>query len=255
MPRFVSNNPSSTSGSFHCLLAMLFLLPGFSLVHAQSRPVEVSSPDHRVVLTFAIRPGRNQTSGDGQLVYAVAFRGKPVLEDSALGLDLANQPALGTAVQITGSTIGSGVDDYTLLAGKTSAVHDSYNSVTVQAAEDSSPNRRFAIEARVYNSAVAFRYYVPQQAALTRYQLVQEDTEFRPSTDATAWALRLPNYQSGYESEYVQQVLSALSNQGGVSSYILNGAPMLLHLPGVAWAAICEADLEGNSAMYLENPS
>jgi alpha-glucosidase len=70
--------------------------------------------------------------------------------------------------------------------------------------------------------------------------------------DADAWALRLPNYQSGYESEYVPQVLSALSNQGGVSSYILNGAPMLLHMPGLAWAAVGEADLEGNAAMYLE---
>ena len=73
--------------------------------------------------------------------------------------------------------------------------------------------------------------------------------------DADAWALRLPNYQSAYESEYVPQVLSALSNQGGVSSYILNGAPMLLHMPGLAWTAVGEADLEGNAAMYLENPT
>jgi alpha-glucosidase len=73
--------------------------------------------------------------------------------------------------------------------------------------------------------------------------------------DADAWALRLPNYQSAYESEYVPQVLSALSNQGGVSSHILNGAPMLLHMPGLTWAAVGEADLEGNAAMYLENPT
>ena len=111
------------------------------------------------------------------------------------------------------------------------------------------------MEARVYNSGLAFRYHAPQQPALSQYQLTQEDTEFRPVMDADAWALRLPNYQSGYESEYVPQVLSALSNQGGVSSYILNGAPMLLHMPGVAWAAVGEADLEGNAAMYLENPT
>jgi alpha-glucosidase len=255
MPGFLSRALSLSKAHFSYLIAMLVLLPGLPLAQAQSGSVQVSSPDHRIVLRFAVRPGKGQTEADGQLVYSVAFRGKPVLEDSPLGLVLANQPPLGSAVRITGSTIGSGVDDYTLLAGKASAIHDAYNSVTVQLAEDSSPGRRFAMEARVYNSAVAFRYYVPQQAALTRYQLMQEDTEFRPSTDATAWALRLPNYQSGYESEYVQQVLSALSNQGGVSSYILNGAPMLLHLPGIAWAAICEADLEGNSAMYLENPS
>ncbi len=30
---------------------------------------------------------------------------------------------------------------------------------------------------------------------------------------------------------------------------------MLMHLPGMAWAAVGEADLEGNAAMYLENPT
>jgi alpha-glucosidase len=141
-----------------------------------------------------------------------------------------------------------------LLAGKTSAVHDPYNSLTLQA-QESAGSAAFEIEARVYNSGLAFRYHVPEQPALSRYRLTQEDTEFRPVMDADAWALRLPNYQSGYESEYVPQVLSALSNQGGVSSYILNGAPMLLHMPGLAWAAVGEADLEGNAAMYLENPT
>ena len=142
-----------------------------------------------------------------------------------------------------------------MVAGKTSAVHDPWNSLVIHVAEAATPGRTFDVEARLYNSGVAFRYHVPQQASLSRYQLTQEDTEFRPVMDADAWALRLPNYQSGYESEYVPQVLSALSNQGGVSSYILNGAPMLLHMPGVAWAAVGEADLEGNAAMYLENPT
>lgn len=222
---------------------------------AQSSPVEVSSPNQRIALRFAIEPGKGQASGDGQLVYSITYGGKPVLENSALKLELEGQAPLGAAVHIAGNVPGHGVDDYTLFTGKASSVHDAYNSMTLRAEESGSSGRKFAIEARVYNDAVAFRYVVPKQAALDRYRLTQEDTEFRLSTDAPAWALRLPNYQSGYESEYIPQVLSALSNQGGVSSYILNGAPMLLHLPGVAWAAIGEADLEGNSAMYLENPS
>ena len=226
------------------------------LTRAQSNPIEVSSPDHQITLRFSVQPGKTQEPGqDGQLVYSVTFHGKEVFEDSALRLELVDQPPLGAAVHIAGSTPGSGVDDYKLLAGKTSAVHDAYNSLTVHAAESATPGRTFDIEARVYNGAVAFRYHVPEQAALSRYQLTQEDTEFRPVTDALAWALRLPNYQSAYESEYVPSVLSALSNQGGVSSYILNGAPMLMHMPGVAWAAVGEAYLEGNAAMYLENPT
>jgi alpha-glucosidase len=228
---------------------------GASIACAQPGPGDVSSPDHRITLHFSVHPSKDQSAGNGQLVYSVTFRGKQTFEDSALRLELANQTPLGAAVHIAGTTPGAGVDDYTLLAGRASVIHDAYNSLVVEAAESASPGRRFAIEARVYNNAVAFRYHVPDQPALARYQLTQEDTEFRPVMDASAWALRLPNYQSGYESEYVPSVLSALSNQGGVSSYILNGAPMLLHLPGLAWAAVAEADLEGNAAMYLENPT
>jgi alpha-glucosidase len=228
-----------------------------TLATAQSGPVEVSSPDHQISVQFNIRIDKaTQANGqDGQLVYSVAFHRKQAFEDSALRLELADQKPLGTNVHITRATSGSGVDDYQLLAGKISAVHDPYNSITVDVQESGSLARTFEIQARVYNSGLAFHYHVPEQSALSRYRLTQEDTEFRPVMDADAWALRLPNYESGYESEYVPQVLSALSNQGGVSSYILNGSPMLLHMPGVAWAAVGEADLEGNAAMYLENPT
>jgi len=240
---------------FFALLLLLLAALGPLVVSAQSSPVEVSSPDHQIALYFKVQPGKQATGTDGQLVYAVTFHQKKIFEDSALRLELADQAPLGAAVHIAGATAGSGVDDYSLVAGKTSAVHDPYNSLTLQARESGGAGRVFEIEARAYDSGLAFRYRVPAQPALPRYQLTQEDTEFRPVMDADAWALRLPNYQSGYESEYVPQVLSALSNQGGVSSYILNGAPMLLHMPGLAWAAVGEADLEGNAAMYLENPT
>jgi alpha-glucosidase len=247
----------SQPGSLVIRLLSLFAALCSPLVYAQSSPVEVISPDHQIGLYFKVRPANNKqgTESDGQLVYAVTFHQKKIFEDSALCLELANQAPLGAAVHIASAITGSGVDDYSLLAGKTSAVHDPYDSLTLQARESGGSGRVFEIEARVYDSGLAFRYRVPAQPALLRYQLTQEDTEFRPVMDADAWALRLPNYQSAYESEYVPQVLSALSNQGGVSSHILNGAPMLLHMPGLAWAAVGEADLEGNAAMYLENPT
>ena len=240
--------------SFFCLLS-LFGVSCSMLVLAQSSPVDVSSPNHQIAIHFSVQTGKQATGPDGQLVYAVTFHGKQVFEDSAMRLELENQPPLGANVHIASAATGSDADDYSLLAGKTSKVHDPYNSLALQVQESSGSGRTFEIEARVYNSGLAFRYRVPEQPGLSRYRLTQEDTEFRPVMDADAWALRLPNYQSAYESEYVPQVLSALSNQGGVSSYILNGAPMLLHMPGLAWTAVGEAYLEGNAAMYLENPT
>jgi len=43
--------------------------------------------------------------------------------------------------------------------------------------------------------------------------------------------------------------------QMGHAGEMLVGFPLLLHEPGVAWLAITEADLEGNSAMYLVSPA
>ncbi len=221
----------------------------------QSGPVSLSSPDQRLAMRFATVESKGASGVDGKLVYSITFRGKPLLDESALALELDEQPALGSGVQIVESTPGKGNDDYALVAGKVSHVHDQYNSVLLRTVEGSGAKRSLLIEARAYNDGIAFRYVLPEQDAIKKFRLKQEDTEFRISTDATTWALALPNYRSSYESEYVKLPITAFSNQGGVSSNFLIGMPLLMHSPGVAWMALTEADLEGNAGMYVTNPS
>src|ERR1700682_4691165 len=116
--------------SVFCLLS-LFGISDSMLVLAQSSPVEVSSPNHQIAVHFSVQTGSGKEAGgsDGQLVYTVTFHGKQVFEDSALRLELENQAPLGANVRITSATTGSGADDYSLLAGKTSTVHDPWNSL------------------------------------------------------------------------------------------------------------------------------
>jgi alpha-glucosidase len=206
-------------------------------------------------MQFAATPDKGSAPDAGKLVYSVAFKGKQILDPSALGLELEGQPLLGADVRIVGSAAGQGIDDYSLIGGKTSKVHDEYKSLTVQLREEAGAHRTFAIEARAYDDGVAFRYVLPAQDAIRELRLKQEDTEFRISTDATTWALELPNYRSSYESEYVKLPITSFSNQGGVSSNFLIGLPLLMHSPGAAWMVLTEADLEGNSGMYVTNPS
>jgi alpha-glucosidase len=222
---------------------------------AQSGPVTLSSPDQQLVMQFTTVAEKGATDAGGKLVYSVTFHGKPLLDASALALELAGQPVLGSKVQIAESTLGKGDDDYTLIAGKASQIHDSYNKVELRVVEPGGPKRTLLIEARAYNDGIAFRYVLPEQDAIKELHLKQEDTEFRISTDATTWALALPNYRSSYESEYVKLPITAFSNQGGVSSHFLIGLPLLMHSPGTAWMALTEADLEGNAGMYVTNPS
>ncbi|HTX22034.1 MAG TPA: glycoside hydrolase family 97 protein [Candidatus Aquilonibacter sp.] len=241
-----------------------------TVVFSQTNQTSVTSPDGRLTITF--QTATNTTSGDaarrtlspqyqaapggGQLVYTVSFQGKTVFEPSALALDLQGQkPELGQNVKLVNASASQGDDDYTLFHGKTSHVNDHYNALQLEFSETAVPGRKLIIEARAYNDAVAFRYLVPAQTGLHDFRLVKEDTEFRPVKDAMSYSLELPNFRSMYESEFIQLPLSAFSNQGGVGSEILIGCPMLLHLPGVAWVAITDADLRDYSSMYLVNSS
>lgn len=238
------------------LLCTLILVSALVRVEAQQPQMVVKSPQGDLIMTLAIRSSKGEEAQIGQLVYSLRYRCKVVLEDSMLGLDLEGNAVLGSKVHVTGSEPGSGVDDYSLATGKARHVHDPYQSLTVNVAEDGTAGRRFEIEARAYDTGIAFRYVLPEQPrAMKELRLRQETTQFQFSSDAMTWALALPNYRSSYESEYVNLPISAFSNQGGVASHFLLGLPLLAHEPGTAWLAISEADLEGTAGMYLTNPS
>jgi alpha-glucosidase len=222
---------------------------------AQIRPVDLSSPNKQLVLHFSTQQTKNSAGDGGKLVYSLMFRGKQILDDSGLALELDGQPPLGSDVRIVGCDMGQGIDDYTLSNSKVSKVHDAYNSVALHVAENGGAHRVMMVEARAYDDGIALRYVLPTQESIQNLRIHQEDTEFRLSADATNWALELPNYRSSYESEYIQLATSAFSNQGGVSSSFLIGLPLLIHEPGAAWMALMEADIEGTSSMYVTNPS
>jgi alpha-glucosidase len=219
-------------------------------------PVVLNSPGGQLALTFQTMTDQVPTPHQGgSLIYSLSSHGKPIIEDSKLALALAGQDLLGANVRIVGASSSTLDETYSLVAGKSTPVRNHCNAVILDLQEDSGLKRRFRIEARAFDDAVAFRYVVPEQAVLMEFRLASERTEFRLAGDATAYALILPNYRSMYESEFVKLTVSAFANQGGVPSRVLIGCPLLLELPGVAWIAITEADLRDYSSMYLVNPS
>ena len=228
---------------------------GIVLVFAAGvRAEEVASPNGRLVLTIETAPA-GPTATAKKLVYRVSYAGKPLVEPSALSFELEGQRTLGADVRVTGAASSHGEESYKLITGKASEVRDRYNALRVDVEQAGILAMKFAVEARVFDDAVAFRYVVPDQPAIRALRLTKESTEFRIAKDATTYALELPNFRSMYESEYVKLPISAFSNQGGVASKVLIGLPLLMEVPGVAWMAITEADLRGNSSMYLMNTS
>lgn len=221
---------------------------------AQDNPVSLKSPDGRIVATFET-VADNQPASTGQLVYSVRFEGKPLIDRSKLALTVQGRRPLGTAVRIISQSPSQNDSTYHLLAGKASTVRDHYNALRIDLAEDSFPHRKLTIEARAYDDGFAFRYIVPDQNPIRELRETGEATEFRISKDAITYALVLPHFRTMYESEYIKLNASAFANANGLSTKVLIGLPLLMQVPGVGWVAITEADLRGNSSMYLVNPS
>ena len=104
---------------------------------------------------------------------------------------------------------------------------------------------RFTVEARVYNDGAAFRYVVPEQDAIKELRIANERTQFVFAKDATTFPLILRNFRTSWEDNYRTVALS------GIHPESLIALPLLTELPGVAFLAITEANIENYSGMYL----
>jgi alpha-glucosidase len=210
-----------------------------ALSFAQTESVRVASPDNQLVLTLRTGPAQPDPNAPPRerpvegLRYSVRFHGKALLDDSPLGLKLEGAgAALGAGSRLVNHEEKSADETYTIPVGKTSSVRDHYNAV--RAEFEDGQGRKLTLEVRAYDDGVAFRYVVPEQAAIKDANVERELTEFHFSKDAITYPLIVDGYQSSYEDEYQARQVSGLH-----------------HVPGVGWAAFTEANIENYAGMYV----
>jgi len=198
-------------------------------------PLKASSPNGQIVFSLL--------DGGSGLRYAVEFHGKPLIAESKLGLEIQGQAALGPQMHSVGAKTGTVDESYTIPVGKTSTVHDHYNFLRADFADAS--GRKLTIEVRVFDDGLGFRYAVPEQAGLGQVKIAREDTEFTYAKDAMTYPLVLEGYQSSWEDEYQERLVSGLHHDW------LIGMPLLAEEAGVGWVAITEANIDNYAGMYL----
>ncbi|MGH9605311.1 MAG: glycoside hydrolase family 97 protein, partial [Terracidiphilus sp.] len=167
-----------------------------------------------------------------------------LIAESALGLNLKGQPALGPGMRLTGSQPEAVDESYTIPVGKTSTVRNHYNGVRAEFADAS--GRKLTIEVRAFNSGVAFRYYVPQQPSMRHVEIANELTQFTYVKDAVTYPLILDGFQTAYEDGYQLRMVSGLHPEW------LIACPYLANEPGIGWVAITEADIDNYAGMYIQ---
>jgi alpha-glucosidase len=222
----------------------LVLLGGIA-AGAQTGPVVLKSPDGAIEISIATVQGQSVQPAGGQLAYRVAFRGQPVIEWSNLGLAMEGSPALGPALRIESSQASSQDETWQSVQGKANPIRNHYNAVTVQTVETSASGRRLAVETRAYDDGVAFRYVVPEQPSVKELRILNESTQFNFTKDAQTWPLILRGFQTSSEGDYPERMLSGLRPENLV--YL----PLLVHLPGIAWVGLTEADIDDYASLFV----
>ena len=147
------------------------------LAPAQGAKQEVKSPDGNLVLTFNL-------TADGAPVYDIAYKGKPVILESRLGLEIKDGAGFVKGLKVTGAEPGNHDETWTPVAAERSPIRDHYNTLAINL-EGAQGKLQLAI--RAYDEGVGFRYTLPEQAGLKAFTITNELTEYRFDGDYPCW--------------------------------------------------------------------
>jgi len=194
---------------------------------------ELHSPDE--ALTVLVEAG-------DKLRWSVQHQGQPILQPSPISLQLATGEVLGDKAVVKSSEIRAVDTEFKAINFRRAVIQDRYTHLTLTFAGD------FGVEFRVYNDAVAYRFFVQRDEELI---VKNEEAKFNFIADHPAFIPYLRDYREGqmfvssFESPYTEQSLSEFT-PGAVA--IL---PLLVDVGHGKKAVILEADLEDYPGMYL----
>ncbi len=214
------------------VITILFFLLACQQGGAQQR-MRLASPNGNIVFMCWLKNGSPQ--------YMVMYKGKPVLQPSAMKLVFDDGSPFDHATLKQPAAYSEGTENYQLVIGKTKAVEHPYKMCTVflQGA-----GYLVNIEVKAFDDGVAFRYVFPRQTH-NSFTLLDEQTQFNTTGDPVIKALLLPNFTTSHEGLYSTAPLSDIKND------TLMDMPVLLQYPGDIFMAITEAALLDYAGMYL----
>ena len=196
----------------------------------------LTSPDSRIVFTFKIT--------DKAPVYSVSYKGKMLVENSAVGLQFDDsnfRENLKAGRPIFRDT----TEEYELVVGKTKKVVTRYRELTIPLRQKKAAAAQINFVARVFDDGVAFRYQFPEQSNKTSFTLLDESSSFNLTGNPTVSTLFLPSFTSSHEGLYSKLSWSAIKED------TLMDMPALFEYPGKVYMAITEAALSNYAGMYL----
>lgn len=229
-----------------CYLMISVLLSAFNL-----NAEVLKSPNGNLVLHFDLK--------DGIPYYKVEYKNMAVINESSLGLELKDAPALLDGFELVGVQSGTFDETWEPVWGEWKSIRNHYNEMALTL-KQSSTDRSILIRFRAFNDGVGFRYEFPEQDNLNYFVIAEERTRFAMTGDHIAFWI--PGDYDTQEYDYTTSRLSEIrglmkgaitpnASQTPFSETGVQTALMLKTDQGL-YINLHEAALIGYSCMHLD---
>lgn len=225
----------------HFVAGIMMCVAGVSLCAAVPEKLEAVSPDgtHRLECYTA-----RMASGVNTLCYEVTYKGKKVIEQSRVGVELDNrvwEKALGFRkleqpdcwmdnLEVDSVSYGKHDEVWNPLYGERSTVRDCYNAGTLYLSKKDGSKYRMNIEVRAYDEGVAFRYFFPEHPQAIFHKVMGDLTEYTLPEGTKAWA------EEWAQAPFDYVDVNALKHPVERT--------LTLELPDGKWMALTDADVD-----------
>ena len=181
-----------------CTKLACFLL--VLLVSGVAMAESITSPNGQLQLNFSV-------NAQGEPVYELSYKGKPVINPSKLGLELKNDPGLMNGFTMEDAKTSTFDETWEPVWGEVKQIRNHYNELAVtlnQKAQD----RNIIIRFRLFDDGMGFRYEFPLQKNLNYFVIKEERTQFAMTGDHTAFWI--PGDYDTQEYDYTESKLSEI---------------------------------------------
>ena len=237
----------SRSGAtrFHREAAGLVAL-WMSAALAHAAPVLLNSPDGNLVVTFDLK---SLGGAAGCPVYRVDYRGRCVLAESRLGLEL-DSGSLNSGLALAGQTATTQDTTWKPVCAERDQIRDHFNQLDLDLRTAAGP-RRLRVSFRAYDEGLAFCYTLPEQDGLKDFTIRVENTRFSFADDPVTWAVYAA--QGNYDGADPRQAKNRQPTGEVRLSQVRPGVerPLTLRLADDLYASITEARLVDYARMKL----
>jgi hypothetical protein len=158
---------------------LMLLLFNCSILRAAG-PITVNSPNGYTTLAVAI-------NAEGLLSYRLEFKGRKVLEPSALGFRFTTPEVSLDRFDLLSVDSSQKDETWKPVWGEVSSIRNNYRELIITLVDKAGSGIKMQVVFRVFNEGIGFRYIFPQQDKLNHFIIADELTRFALTADHTAF--------------------------------------------------------------------